>query len=320
MLYIMMLFSLLQIVACRKIDTIPEKDSGKVNILCTTEMISNLVEQIGKEYVEVHTLIAPGLNPHTYEFVKGDGEKLEDAAIIFYNGLGLEHTPSLHYRLKSHPLSIPVGDEILRQFPEEIITHNKVVDPHIWMDISLWKKTVPFIVKALSKHDEEHSAIYQENGRILEESLEKAHNAIKEKFKKLPSEKRYLVSSHDAFCYFARAYLATDEERTLNTWQIRCAAPEGLAPESQISALNISAIIQHVKEYGITTIFTEANVNKDSIYKICDAANKMGITLKIATEALYSDSMGSGTSYTKEYLNMIQHNADIIHSYLNADE
>lgn len=291
--------------------------NGKVKVLCTIEMIEDIVENIGGDHVDTLTLVQGELDPHTYQLVKGDDEKLSFAQIIFYNGLGLEHGPSLRSYLSGAKKAVALGDQIKQESPDRILHYNGQIDPHIWMDISLWRRTIPTIVKTLSEFDPDHTHIYQKNGENLSRELEQAHEEIYAYMQELPSSKRYLVTSHDAFNYFARAYLATDEERATHTWQQRFAAPEGLAPESQLSVTDIQQIIDHMKEHNIRVLFPESNVSQDSIRKIVDAGNENGLDFHVAQVYLYGDAMGREGSSGDTYIKMLWHNAKTIEKYLH---
>lgn len=295
-----------------------KQPNGKVKVLSTIAMIDDLVKQIGKEHIDTLTVITGELDPHSYQLVKGDDEKFAFADLIFYNGLGLEHGPSLQHQLETNPKATPVGNKIQQQFPDLILYYNGQLDPHIWMDISLWAKTVPFIVEALSAKDPEHKEAYRANGVLLVEQMLHTHNKVRQKLQEIPEEKRYLVTSHDAFNYFTRAYLATQEELANNSWQKRFAAPEGLSPESQLSATDIQLILDYVKRYNIHLLFPESNVSKDSIRKIISASKDNGLDLRMAAPFLYGDAMGHPGSDGDTYLKMIQHNALTIAACLSG--
>jgi manganese/zinc/iron transport system substrate-binding protein len=288
----------------------------KIKVLNTTAMINDLVQQVGGEYVDTLTLIQGELDPHSYQLVKGDDEKLAFAQVIFYSGIGLEHGPSLQQYLAGNPRAISLGDWINQQNPEKIIHVNGQKDPHIWMDISLWAQTISLIVDTLSQKDSVHQAIYAANGQKLRENMLVTHENIKQLMHQVPSDKRYMVTSHDAFNYFARAYLADEEEISTNTWQKRFDAPEGLAPESQLSATNIRQIIDHLKKYQIHLIFPESNVSRDSIKKIVQAAREEGLTVAIACCPLYGDAMGEPGSEGDTYLKMIIYNAKTLANHM----
>ncbi|GAB4226094.1 MAG: zinc ABC transporter substrate-binding protein [Chlamydiales bacterium] len=283
--------------------------NDKIKILATTGMIEDVVAAVGGEFVDTHTLIRGDLDPHSYQLVKGDDEKLAFADLIFYNGLGLEHGPSLRHYLKDSEKAIPLGNQIQKENPNLILMVEGTTDPHIWMDVSLWKKTLPYIVEALSKIDPEHAEQYQLNARKYAELMQHKHGEILSIMRSIPEEHRYLVSSHDAFNYFSRAYLAAEGR---DDWEDRFAAPEGLAPESQLSTLDIQNIINHIEKYQICVLFPESNVSKDSIRKIVNAGRERGLKLRVATDVLYADAMGPPGSDGDTYLKMVYHNASVL--------
>lgn len=286
--------------------------NGKVKVLTTIAMIDDIVKRVGGEHIDSLPLIKGELDPHSYQLVKGDDEKLGSAHLIFYNGLGLEHGPSLQQYLYQNPKAIGLGNLLLKQNPELILEEKGQIDPHIWMDISLWSQTVPTIVKELSRVDPEHRKEFELNGEMLVRDMLLAHQTAFETLQNVPQEQRYLVTSHDAFNYFTRAYLAEKDELAHEQWRPRFAAPEGLAPESQLSATDIQNIIEHVKRYQVHVIFPESNVSKDSLRKIVQAAREKGLQIRIADKNLYADAMGDPGTDGDTYLKMIQHNAKTI--------
>jgi manganese/zinc/iron transport system substrate-binding protein len=177
-------------------------------------------------------------------------------------------------------------------------------------------RTVDIIVRELSLKDPQHASVYRQNGLRLMQQMEAAHQEAISLMSSIPPEKRYLVTSHDAFNYFTRAYLATPEERKNGDWRKRFAAPEGLAPEGQLSAKDIQGIIDYLSEHKITVLFPESNVSKDSIKKIVNAGSRKGIVLEMADVPLYADAMGPSGSDGDTYLKMVKHNVLVIVDYL----
>lgn len=283
--------------------------NGKMKILATTAMIGDLVEKIGGQHVDTLVLIQGDLDPHSYQLVKGDDEKLSYADYIFYNGLGLEHGPSLQHFLQDNPRALSIGDYIRTMKPEKILYYGKDVDPHIWMDISLWKQAIPHMVHALSEKDPIHAEDYRKQGQILYQTFDEEHKKLQTYLQSVPEEKRYLVTSHDAFNYFTRAYLATEEERDQHLWQKRFQAPEGLSPDSQLSTHEIQALLTHIKTYQIATLFPESNLSPDSIVKLQEASSELANPLHISSSPLYGDAMGPSGSSGDTYLKMLWHNA-----------
>lgn len=295
------------------------ENNNKLKVLSSTAMIDDLVKQIGGEHVDSIVLIQGELDPHSYQLVKGDDEKLSYANIIFYNGLGLEHGPSLYHYLQNNSKAVPLGDLLYKQDPSLIINVNDEKDPHIWMDISLWAKTIPFIVEALSLKDPLHASDYQRRADLLKDEMNQVNEQVKKLMHEVPAEKRFLVTSHDAFNYFTRAYLSEQNELESGDWQKRFAAPEGLAPESQLSATDIREIINHLRRYNVHLLFSESNVSRDSIKKIVQAGSENGLDVKIACCPLYGDAMGSPGSGQDTYMKMILYNAKTLSSHMSQN-
>jgi manganese/zinc/iron transport system substrate-binding protein len=307
-----LLFSLLLIAGCsgsvKNKLTDWMKDTGRVKIISTTAQIGDLVSEIGGDRIDGLVLIEGDLDPHSYELVKGDGEKFDRADLIFYNGLGLEHGASLASLLHANPKALPIGEEIFLRHPEKILKRGGAIDPHIWMDISLWVKGVDPIVEKLSSLDPDGASFYRARGDLLIRKMESSHQKIWSILQEIPSEKRYLVTSHDAFHYFTRGYLAGPDEIDAAH---RFAAPEGLAPDGQLSPIDIQKIIYFLQDRKISVLFPETNVSRDSIKKIASAGKELGLEIRICQEPLYGDSM-SGLSY----LEMMEKNAQVIAEHL----
>lgn len=285
---------------------------GKIQVLSTTGVIDDLIKEIGGERLDHTSLILGEIDPHSYELVKGDDEKISLAKIVFYNGLGLEHGASLQYHLEKHPHKVAIGNEIQRRAPKSLLYIDGQIDPHIWMDISLWAKAIDPIVEALVELDQEYADFYLKNAETLKQKMQRAHEKIVRQFQAVPPDKRFLITSHDAFNYFARAYLATEEERETEGWKKRFAAPEGLAPDGQLSVTDVRKIIDHLILYQIQVVFPESNVNRDSLRKIIAACKEMGHSVALSSTPLYGDAMGPPGSNAHGYFNMIDHNCTII--------
>lgn len=180
------------------------------------------------------------------------------------------------------------------------------------MDVSLWILTVDYIVDGLAKVDPANAGFYMSNGRELKEKMAQTHDEIYKKMQNFPSSKRYLVTSHDAFNYFARRYLAQPDEITYDQWKGRFEAPEGLAPDVQISAYDIQRIIDHLCCHRIHVVFPESNVSKDSLKKIVSAGKEKGLRISISTLPLYADAMGPSNSDADTYLKMLSYDAEVM--------
>lgn len=290
-----------------------EPKSSLLKVLSTTAMIDALVAKIGGDRVDREVLIIGEIDPHSYELVKGDDEKISGAAIVFFNGLNLEHGASLRYKIASHHQAVALGDFLLKAYPQEILSEQGQPDPHIWMDISLWSKTIPRIVEVLSAADPEGEDYYRERAEKASFELETVHGKLIEGFLAVPENRRYLVTSHDAFCYFTRAYLSTEEERLLGTWRERVAAPEGFAPDGQLGAADLQEIIDYIVAHQVPVVFPESNVSPDSLKKIVLACREKHVEVRCSSETLYGDSMGPpGEKLAGNYPGMIEYDAEVL--------
>ncbi|MES2198638.1 MAG: zinc ABC transporter substrate-binding protein [Chlamydiota bacterium] len=290
-----------------------EKSLGGVTeknlvVLSTTAMICDIVDQVGGERVHATTLIQGAIDPHSYELVKGDDEKIDGADLVFFNGLHLEHGASLQYKLSSHPKAVSVGDYILSNYPDSILYEEGQPDPHIWMDISLWVKIIEPVVEGLSEKDPEGKEYYMARGVLVKEKMLRFHSDLKAQLQKVPEHRRYLVTSHDAFGYFTRSYLATEEDLVKDTWKKRFAAPEGLAPDGQLGVMDLQKIVDYLAKYQVGVVFPESNVSRDSLKKIVFACKEKHLAIRFSHNALYGDCMGISDSY----LDMIGHNGAIL--------
>ena len=264
---------------------------------------------MGGERVKTIILFQGDLDPHSYELVKGDGAKILHADAVFYNGLNLEHGAGLSSLLRSNPKAMAIGDQIGEKFPDRILKRGSVIDPHLWMDISTWQLGIEPIVEQLCQIDPDGSSYYRERGDALFAKMGKVHLEILEILHQIPQDKRYLMTSHDAFRYFTRSYLAEEGE---DAWQHRFAAPEGLSPDGQLSPVDIQRMIDFLKKYRVAVLFPESNVSRDSIRKIASAGLELGLEIQVCEETLYGDSM-SGLSY----LDMMRKNGEVVFKYLS---
>ncbi|QVL56176.1 MAG: zinc ABC transporter substrate-binding protein [Simkaniaceae bacterium] len=290
--------------------------NGKTKVLSTTAMIDDLVAVIGGKEIDHTSLIIGDLDPHSYELVKGDDEKLLSADVIFYNGLGLEHGASLRGHLESHSEAVGLGDLLYRENPAAFITIDGLLDPHFWMDVALFSQIIDPIVTTLSEKDPDHAELFRERGTTLKAVMIAKDRALMEEVQTIPSESRYLVTSHDAFYYFAKKYLSKPEEEN---WEKRFMAPEGLAPDGQMSILDIQAVSEFLCEHQIHVVFPETNINQDALKKIVSICREKGLRVKIATTPLYGDTMGSKGTGADSYLEMIEHNVRTLKEELSQE-
>lgn len=286
------------------------ESNGKIKVLSTTSMIDDIVGRIGGEEIEHTALIQGDIDPHSYELVKGDGEKLNRAEVLFFNGLGLEQGASLKRHFEKHLCAVALGDWVYAQKKHFFIFVNGQIDPHIWMDIALFSEIIDPIVQTLGAVDPVHATLFQERGYALKKEMLAKDHDLYIQMQAVPSNKRFLVTSHDAFHYFAKKYLAKPEEQD---WEKRLIAPEGLAPDGQISIIDIKEVIHFLGVNNIHVIFPESNISREALKKIVSICLQKGLSVTIADRPLLGDTMkGSGTC-VNSYLEMIEYN---VHTFI----
>ena len=219
----------------------------------------------------------------------------------------MEHGLSLRKLLEKEPKALSLGEKILEKEPGLILKMDGQYDPHIWMDISIWARVVDPIVEALCKQDPAHEKAYRMRGKVLVEKLLNQDALAFERLQKIDSKKRYLITTHNAFNYFTKRYLADEFERGGEEWKNRVTAPEGLAPEAEISLSDLKLIVDYVEKYQVSVLFPESNLNKDALSKIVSASCELGYPLRLSKEPIYGDAMGASS-----YVKMMDHNIEII--------
>lgn len=283
-----------------------QKTDDVPRVLCTTFMIDDMVKMIGGDVVFSLSLIPSIADPHSYEMVKGDGEKFSQADLIFSGGLGLEHGATISKQLKQHARVVCVGDILRAQFPEKIYFIQDVPDPHIWLDLHLWAQAVDVVegaLQALFPNSSQAQEQIRRGALNTKRLFLQKHYKMKDELSRISPEKRFLVTSHNAFNYFSQAYLQQGiglESRT--------SAPEGISPDAQISARDIERVVHFIINNHVEVIFPEFGMSRDSLYKIQELCVGSGHPVRVSSESLCSDSIGDSTGY----LEMMEKNAEIL--------
>ncbi|MEX0746791.1 MAG: zinc ABC transporter substrate-binding protein, partial [Rhodothermales bacterium] len=184
-------------------------DDGKLHVVATTSMLADLTQQIGGDFVEVTGLMGPGVDPHLYQASEGDVVRMSSGEVILYNGLHLEGKMSdIFHRMKERGIpTVALAEEAI---PDSLLRESSPFagnyDPHVWFDVKLWKRVAERLAAALEEMDPGHA---EEYGRRLAEyssRLDSLDEYVRTRAVELPEERRVIITSHDAFGYFGRAY------------------------------------------------------------------------------------------------------------------
>lgn len=278
------------------IENVPEK----ILVTTTTNMITDLVENIGGDHVLVTGLMGPGVDPHLYRPSASDVKKLQDANIVFYNGLDLEG--------KMGDIFVKIGREgtavwaVSENIPHESLLSLDVegqFDPHIWWNAELWIEAAKVVAKGLSEYDSENSETYEKNLEEYIQQLQELHKVSLEKINSIPKEQRVLVTAHDAFQYFGNVYGL--EEMAIQGW----------STESEAGIREIQNLADEIAERKIKAVFVETSISPATIEALTAAVQDKGHNVVIGGE-LFSDAIGEKGTYEGTYIGAFTHNVDTI--------
>jgi manganese/zinc/iron transport system substrate-binding protein len=276
----------------------------KIRVVATIGMIAEMVKQVGGERVEVEGLMGPGVDPHLYKASEGDVIRMAAADVVVYNGLHLEGKMSgVFERMGNRIRTIAVTDGIDRAKLLRPPEFEGAYDPHVWFDVSLWMDAVKTLEKALSGMDPSHGDVYRSNGTRYLRSLEALDRYVRREALIVSPRKRVLITAHDAFNYFGRAY----------GFQVR--GLQGISTVAEAGAADIQALARLIVENGIPAVFVESSVPPRYIEALQEAVEARGFRVKIGG-SLFSDAMGDPGTPEGTYDGMVRHNIDTIVSAL----
>ena len=301
------LILLLLIIGC----TETNQKNIRPQIVCTTGMIADAVQNIWGNWADVTSLMGAGVDPHLYKASQGDTEKLSNADLIVYNGLHLEgKMEAVLKKLAARKKVIPLGEYLS---PATLLpTGNAApsfeqagsIDPHIWMDLQLWKTALEKLHSDLMLQFPEHKEEIATNFKRYAQSIDSTHNEMVELIKAIPANQRLMITSHDAFRYFGRAY--TIEVKGL----------QGISTVSELGLQDITQMVNLLSIRKINAVFVESSVSDKAIASVIEGCEAKGHQLKKGG-TLFSDAPGNAGTPEASYCGMMLHNARTISAALN---
>lgn len=277
------------------------KDNGKLNIVTTTTMITDLVQNIGGDLVNVQGLMGSGVDPHLYKASEGDVSKLVNADIIFYSGLHLEGklVEVLEKMEGANKTTIALSDALDKKtlIGSEYFASN--YDPHVWFDINYFEQFAEKATAVLVEKDPTNAATYEANKKAYILKLEALQNTIKQTITTLPEEKRVLVTAHDAFNYFGKAY------------GFEVVGLQGISTATEAGVQDVQKLASFIIDKQIKAIFIESSVPKRTIEALQASVNSKGHDVKIGG-TLYSDALGNAGTVEGTYIGMFEYNVNTI--------
>jgi manganese/zinc/iron transport system substrate-binding protein len=274
--------------------------TGPINIVTTTNFITDLVEQIGGNTVKVTGLMGPGVDPHLYKATAGDVRTLQRAEIVFYGGLDLEG--KMVELLDRIPRAITVTERIPREQlrkPTDFMPSSMQVDPHVWFNVKLWSQTISVVRDALSKVDPVNANQYATRATAYSKRLDQLESLVRRETARIPKAQRVLVTAHDAFGYFGDAY----------GFEVR--GVQGMSTVSEAGARDVQALAEFLVSRKIKAVFIETSVPKRTIEAVVAAAQAKGWSVRVGG-SLFSDAAGKRGTPEGTYVGMVEANVKTI--------
>lgn len=282
-----------------------KETNGKLNVVTTTTLITDLLENIGGDAINVVGLMGSGVDPHLYKASEGDVTKLVAADIVFYGGLHLEgKLVSVFEKMaKTSTKTVAVSDALDEKelLGSEYFASN--YDPHIWFNVDFWKQITTYVAEELKKMDAKNAAVYEKNSKLYIEKLNALEASIKLTINQLPVEKRILVTAHDAFSYFGKSY------------GFQVVGLQGLSTATEAGVQDVQELSKFIIENQVKSIFVESSVPKRTIEALQASVQSTGFNVTIGG-TLFSDALGDKGTAEGTYIGMFAYNVTTIVSAL----
>jgi manganese/zinc/iron transport system substrate-binding protein len=277
--------------------TLRPLDGETVRVVATIGMVGDAAERIGGSRVEVETLMGPGIDPHVYKASEGDLRRVERADIVFYGGLHLEAAMAdVFERIAEERTTVAVSERVPAS---DRLGSEGAYDPHVWFDVRLWMHAVEAVRDTLVERDPGSASVYRRNATLYLAELEFLDAYVQAQAQRVPRERRVLITAHDAFEYFGRAY----------GFDVR--GLQGISTASEAGAGDVQALAEFIAERRIPALFVESSVSSRTIEAVREAVEARGFDVRLGGE-LFSDAMGDPGTPEGTYVGMVRHNIDTI--------
>lgn len=279
--------------------------NDRPTVVATVGMLADITRVVAGDRAEVIGLMGPGIDPHLHKPTRRDVRALASADVIFFVGLTLEGrmADALERLRRSGRYVVAVGDAIpheLLRMPDASEGHEgNHYDPHIWMDVQLWSRCVDRIATSMSAFDPAGAETYHRNAAAYQRELARLDEYLRKGIATIPREQRHLVTAHDAFGYFSRAY------------DIPVRSVQGITTESEAGLADITSLVDFLVKNKVPAVFIESSLSPRNLRAVLAGVESRGSEITIGGE-LYSDATGPAGSYEGTYIGMMDHNATVI--------
>lgn len=285
----------------------PSFAGGRLKVVATTGMVADAVRQIGGDRVDVKALMGPGVDPHSYRQTRSDIVAMTRADLVIWHGLYLEaQMEDFFGKLGVRRAVVPVADGVDRALLIEHPSYADKFDPHVWMHPGLWVDVLAVVRDTLVAAMPGAEAEIRENAARHIDEIRALDAFATRVLDTIPEQNRVLMTAHDAFGYFGRAY------------DIEVLGIQGISTQSEAGLNRIGQMVDMLVERKISAVFVESSVSDRNIRALIEGAQAKGHKVRIGGE-LYSDAMGPIDSYEGSYLGMLDHNITVIAAALGGD-
>ncbi|MRU15390.1 manganese transporter [Roseovarius sp. A21] len=284
----------------------PALAQSRLSVVATTGMIADAARRVGGEAVEVKALMGPGVDPHSYRQTRSDIVAMTRADLVLWHGLYLEaQMEEFLLKLGRRRNVAAVGEAVPQA---ELIGHEDYsgkFDPHVWMVADLWVPVVRAVRDALSDTAPDRAGMFAANAARYIDEITRLGDYTRGVLQTVPPPARVLLTAHDAFGYFGRAY------------GYEVLGIQGISTESEAGLNRIRTLVDLLVERRIGAVFVETSVSDRNIRALVEGAAAKGHEVRIGGE-LFSDAMGEPGTYEGTYIGMIDHNATVIAAALGG--
>lgn len=282
-------------------------DEGPMRVVATTGMIADAARVVGGDRVEVTGLMGPGVDPHLYRATEGDVADIAGSGLVLYNGLHLEaKMGEVFDRMGDRVPTAAVAEGIDPALLLAPPGFEDALDPHVWFDVSLWMTAVARVRDALAAADPSGASAYDANAERYLAELRSLDAYVRAQAERVPERQRVLITAHDAFHYFGRAY----------GFEVR--GLQGISTATEAGAADVQSLAAFIADRRVPAIFVESSVPVRNVEAVQAAVRSRGFDVRIGGE-LYSDALGDEGTEAATYVGMVRHNVDTIVGALLAD-
>jgi manganese/zinc/iron transport system substrate-binding protein len=297
---IMILAVVAAVSACSGHVSAPEEDD-RLRVVATTTIVGDLVRTIGGSEVQLEVLMGPGVDPHLYKASAGDVRRMSSAKAIFFNGLHLEGkmTEVLERMGERGVTTLAVGECMPA---EDLITSagfSGLYDPHVWFDVGLWAQATSCVAEALAELVPAHADAFRNRAQTYHDELMAFDSWVHGRVGDLEPEQRVLVTAHDAFSYFGRAY------------DFEVYGLLGVSTASEAGTSDVKKLAHFVVERRVPAIFVETSVPPRYVQALKEAVEAQEFAVEIGG-TLFSDSLGDSGTPAGTYIGTVRANVETI--------